>query len=441
MSANRKELRRIPQAAHLRRIVSFQRGMIGTMGAWIARLRHAEVKYMAARQLWEWAEHVDVIRKRLGEMPGGKPDAPLEDHLEQVLEEALFATDELPFLSALYEAILPAVRGAYLEYINRTAELPDRPSVHILEDVVHALGKQIETGRVMVRQLAAEADLFTAGEWTAHICGLLEHAGGLSGEAAASAVDVAAKRRFAGCRYESPVMQHRAKGASFSYDHPIEGYVWSHTLKGDPLLERVALAVWLYNEMDAAEYISPILYEVKGMPWEFYYDVARHTWDEARHSEFGCRLLGAFGFTPVEFEVWVATYMSSIAMKPHERYAAVTCWYEPGSFQVKPDYMERLAQQAGLDDMTVELLRFDLADETLHVSFGHKWVEKLMRHYGDERPVGELVDEVKKKGTALREAQGAVFRRTMPPEKRHTMETIRQRLESRSAHHPEFQDN
>lgn len=64
-----------------------------------------------------------------------------------------------------------------------------------------------------------------------------------------------------------------------------------------------------------------------------------------------------------------------------------------------------------------------------------------MRHYGDERPVGEFVDEVKKMGTALREAQGAAFETAMPPEKRHTMETIRQRLESRAGRTAEFQDN
>ncbi|WJH33409.1 DUF455 family protein [Paenibacillus sp. CC-CFT747] len=224
-------------------------------------------------------------------------------------------------------------------------------------------------------------------------------------------------------------MQHRTVGSHYSYEHPIEGYLWSNNLKGDPLIERAALAVWLYNELDAAEYLSPILYEVRGMPWEFYYDVARHTWDEARHSEFGLKLMTALGFTPKEFEVWVATYMSSIQMKPYERYAAVTCWYEPGSFQVKPDYLARLAEEAGGEDLAVELLRFDLADETLHVSFGHKWVEKLMRHYGDSRTVDEFVAEVKKLGTALREEQAAAFTRTMPDANRHTLESIREHME------------
>lgn len=429
---SRNELRRIPQGAKLRRAAAFQRGMIGMAGAWIARLRHAEVKYMVARHLWEWAEHVDAIRKRLAEMPGAKPDAPLEDHLNSVLEEALFAADEDPYLDTLYTLLLPALRSAYLDYINQTVELPDRPSVHILKDVVNALDKQIVDGKIMLQQIrcsatgANPADRFSA-EWTDHIRTLLNLAGGVYGNAEADVVE--AKRLFAGRQYQPPERQHRTLNSHYSYEHPIEGYLWSKNLKGDPLIERAALAVWLYNELDAAEYISPILYEVKGMPWEFYYDVARHTWDEARHSEFGLKLLTALGFSPEEFEVWVATYMSSIQMKPHERYAAVTCWYEPGSFQVKPDYLERLAKEVGGEDLAVELLRFDLADETLHVSFGRKWVEKLMRHYGDSRSVDEFVDYVKKLGTALREKQGAAFKRTMPEHQRHTLDSIKRHME------------
>lgn len=426
----RKELRRIPQAASLRRPVAFERHLIGTAGAWIARLRHAEAKYMAARHLWEWTTHVDHLRRRLGEMPGGKPDAALEPQLAAVLEEALFADDEAPFATALYTVLLPALRDAYTTYRDRTNELPDRPTVHILDDVIDTLTVQIGEGSAFL-QRAYPATAAGAGgssdAWARHIAALLEAADGLYGDADEAAVN--ALRRFAGREYRSPDVMHRTLGSHYSYEHPIEGYLWSHNLKGDPSVERAALAVWLYNELDAAEYISPILYEVKGMPWEFYYDVARHTWDEARHSEFGFRLMQALGLKTEQFEVWVATYMSSIQMAPYERYAAVTCWYEPGSFQVKPDYLERLAREVGGEDLAVEMLRFDLADETLHVSFGHKWVEKLMRHYGDDRTQEEFVLYVKEKGTRLREEQGRTFIRTMPAEERETLESIRRHME------------
>ncbi|MDF2651922.1 MAG: hypothetical protein K0Q73_7727 [Paenibacillus sp.] len=96
---------------------------------------------------------------------------------------------------------------------------------------------------------------------------------------------------------------------------------------------------------------------------------------------------------------------------------------------MKPDYLERLAQEVGGDDLAVELLRFDLADETLHVSFGHKWVDKLLQHHGDDRSLAEFVSYVKQKGTRLREEQASVFVRTMPDEKRHNLETIRNHVE------------
>jgi hypothetical protein len=424
---NKKELRRIPQAVSLRRPMAFERQLIRVMGAWISRLRHAEAKYMAARHLWEWTTHVDKLRRRLAEMPGGKPDAALEENLSAILEEAMFAEDEAPFVEVLYTVLLPALRDAYLTYKQQTNELSDRPTVHILEEVIGTLSEQIQTGTEFLHRIngGAPRPLY---EWTTHIAELLMAAGGLYSETVTSeAVDKL--RKYAGHSYEPPEVMHRTTDSHYSYEHPIEGYLWSHNLKGDPSVERAALAVWLYNEMDEAEYISPILYEIKGMPWEFYYDVARHTWDEARHSEFGFKLMQSLGFKPEEFEVWVATYMSSMKLKPYERYAAVTCWYEPGSFQVKPDYLERLAQEVGGDDLAVELLRFDLADETLHVSFGHKWVEKLMRHHGDERSLDEFVNYVKQKGSNLREEQARTFVRTMPIEERHTLETIREHME------------
>lgn len=429
--ASKKELRRIPQAVELRRAASFHRSLIGMTGAWIARLRHAEVKYMAARHLWEWAEQFNALRKRLLELPGTKPDAPLEDHLNSVIEEALFASDEEPFLETLYSVFLPGLCCAYKDYIHLTVELPDRPSVRILKEIINALDKQMVEGSAMLQQIRDEDNVCSGesdvSQWVMHIRSLLHIAGGVCGITGVESVET--KRRFAGYTYQPPERQHRSVNSYFSYEHPIEGYLWSQNLKGNPLIERAALAVWLYNELDAAEYISPILYEVKGMPWEFYYDVARHTWDEARHSEFGLKLMTALGFSPEEFEVWVATYMSSIQMKPHERYAAVTCWYEPGSFQVKPDYLERLASEAGGTDLAVELLRFDLADETLHVAFGHKWVEQLMRHYGDFRTVNEFVDDVKRIGISLREKQAAAFTRTMPHQQRHNLESIKRHME------------
>ena len=39
--------------------------------------------------------------------------------------------------------------------------------------------------------------------------------------------------------------------------------------------------------MQAAESFTPMLFEAPNMPWDFYFDLSRHMWDEMRRAFFG----------------------------------------------------------------------------------------------------------------------------------------------------------
>ena len=41
------------------------------------------------------------------------------------------------------------------------------------------------------------------------------------------------------------------------------------------------------SEINVAEGLAIVIYESKDKPWEFYHDLARHLWDEVRHSMMG----------------------------------------------------------------------------------------------------------------------------------------------------------
>lgn len=419
---NKNELRKIKQAEHLRKIMAFEREMIGILGTWICRLRHVDAKYMATHHLWEWAQHVDKARNRLKELPGVKIDTPLDPHLVEILEETLFAKDESPYLEALYTAIIPVVIKEYEEFLKATNELPDRPSTTLVVGIVQELKKQIDEGLAFL----TEAYVYNENkksEWSIHIENLLNHSNGISKEADINVIKQ--KRWFNNQKYTTPEIAKRVEGTHFTYDFPIENF---NGYFENIDTERVALAVWLFNEMDAAEYIPTILYEIKDMPWEFYYDVSRHTWDEARHSEFGYQLLKQMDFDPNDFEVNASTYMTTMKLAPHERYAAVTYIYEPGSFQVKPNYLERLSNEISSEDWVAELLRFDLADETNHVRYGKKWVGKLIEHYKDERDVHDFVVNVGEKLNKVREKQSKEFKTTLPADKRMTYDKVKEHM-------------
>ncbi|MFC5406249.1 DUF455 family protein [Cohnella soli] len=419
MKRSRNDLRKIGQTETLRKIMSFQKELIPLAGAWLAKLPNVEAKYLTARHLYQWAAHVQAIRQRLKELPGGKPNAALHPALADVAEEMLFAQGEEAFLGAMYGTLLPAIRDGYALYMDDRHELPDRPTFALLKQIALELEEQIRYGQMYLerRQANTERD----SDWAAHVRALLEAAGGILAEDATGTIG--SLRRFAGANYAFSERPHRPEGAHLTNVFPIDGYEGS-LLGGELLLERVALAIWLYNEMDAVEILGSVLYEVKGMPWEFYYDVARHTWDEARHSEFGNRLLDLFGFRPEEFETTFGAYSATMALAPHERYLAITHIYEPGSFQIKPGFLERLAAETDRTDLVLELLKFDLADETTHVKYGHKWAQDLLRQAGEERTVQEAVEQIGKRLEFLYADIAASFKRTMPEDRRHTTETV-----------------
>ncbi|HEY0828277.1 MAG TPA: DUF455 family protein [Bacilli bacterium] len=427
-----KELRRIPQTNDLRKIMYFERALLGLTGGWICRLPHLEAKYMVARHQYEWAEHVNVLRKRLTEMPGGKPDGLLTPALQSIIDECLFAPDDKPFLEVLYTILLPFVRDAYRAYSLSSNELPDRPTIFILKDVDQTLNQQIDQGLTFMKATygtPGSLDRWAVEKsvWAKHIQHLLDSAGGIYGQIEAD--EIRNLRHHAGQTYHPPEQQVREEHVHLNYHfQPIAGYDPQVRLKGEVDIERVVLAVWLYNEIDAAEVLPTLFYEMKGMPWEFYYDLARHSWDEARHSEFGYKLLQMFDFKPEEFEFAVGTYMGIMKLKPHERYALIACVFEPKVFTMKPDYLERLADDAGESDALVELMRFDLADETNHVRYGNRWVKELMKLHGEQEDLQVFLDRILQKVIEVNQELHLTVTPTMPAEQRHNFQSVKKRM-------------
>ena len=57
--------------------------------------------------------------------------------------------------------------------------------------------------------------------------------------------------------------------------------------KSDPEAHRLWRFKHYLNEMTAAETLGSILWMTPEMPWENQHNVARHLWDEMRHSQLG----------------------------------------------------------------------------------------------------------------------------------------------------------
>ncbi|MBL9199653.1 MAG: hypothetical protein JNL39_04060 [Opitutaceae bacterium] len=136
------------------------------------------------------------------------------------------------------------------------------------------------------------------------------------------------------------------------------------------------------QEVQAADSCGAILFEAPDMPWDFYFDAARHMWDETRHSKFGELKLNALGLKVTDVTLSTTAYRLRQTLAPHDRYAALTT-QEADAFPGKHQGLkEALENHDAVGAMTWS---YDIADETQHVRYGQKWLPALIKAADDPR--------------------------------------------------------
>ena len=112
------------------------------------------------------------------------------------------------------------------------------------------------------------------------------------------------------------------------------------------------------------------------MEWDFYFDVARHCYDEVRHSKLGETRLSELGHAVTDFPNCVGNYAWRQLYDPLRRYCVLTCVIETDSFAYKHQTYQEYVTNGDMD--SAEAVLYDITDETLHVRWGQKWTPKLM---------------------------------------------------------------
>jgi hypothetical protein len=136
------------------------------------------------------------------------------------------------------------------------------------------------------------------------------------------------------------------------------------------------------QEIQAADSCAALLFEAPDLPWEFSFDVARHMWDESRHSLFGRMKLESLGIPVTEVALSTTAYRLRQTLAPHDRYAALTT-QEADAFPGK--HLGLKAALENNDAVGAMTWSYDIADETQHVRFGQKWLPALIKAMGDPR--------------------------------------------------------
>jgi len=335
-------------------------------------------------------EHATALRQRVGEMrepPLGLEVVP-DPHLEVFFDEILAAPTTAELLNAVYDVALPALRAAMNDHVKDTNPLADAPSVRVCRFAVLELRDMLTFGMEAIAALAPPERTEQMTQWLALLNDCLSAAGGLAGTLQPKAADV--RRMYSAKPYKYDPVPRRDARFPDPYNMGVnaEAFLYDKTMPPDAKV--LMLLYKRLREIDVPEMMASILHETRGKPWEYYRDMTRQLWDEARHAMMGEVGFLAAGidwpkFVPVNFNWSLALNTQLTATERH----AVLYFIEQGLMPKTGKRYEWEVATASHDPLARTFQDYDWADEVLHSRIGRDWYvrdypgQKEATAYGD----------------------------------------------------------
>lgn len=380
---------------------------------WIAHIPSMpiyELKMAFSLHAYYCAEHVGKIAHRVREMrqpPYGLEVVP-DLMLETCFDEILAAPSTEALVLGLYEKAVPAVVRALEHLLTDTNKLFDHPTYRLARFALLEMQEVQEYGAQAVSCLVKKEARAALQNWLSVLDRMLLAAGDLDGKADRCGENV--ERQFSATPYRYDPAPKRDERFKDPYNMGVNAEAMLFDPKIDPLPKTIMLYFKRMREIDVPEMMSSILTEVKGKPWEYYLDMTRQLWDEARHA-----MMGEVGFvsmgidwTKIPFNfTWSLGLNTMLTAK--ERHA-VLFTIEQGLMPKKTG--KEYEWEVGIataNPLTAMIQDYDWADEVLHARIGKDWIvpeigsQVEAMAYGDKAWSKTLVDWKKWKDYGLTE--------------------------------------
>ncbi len=317
------------------------------------------------------AEHVSALRQRVGEMrepPLGLDVVP-DENLALFFDEILGAPSTEELLLAIYQKALPAIVRALEHHIADTNPLADHPSLRVCRFAALELKEAADYGARAVSALVSEERLRRPDGWLALLDTCLLRAGGMDG--ATPRTDHPIERKYSAAKYAYNATPKRDERFPDPYNMGVnaEAFLYDETMPVEPKV--LMMFYKRLREIDVPEMMASIITETPGKPWNYYRDMTRQLWDEARHA-----MMGEVGFVSLGIN-WPELVMINftwalglnIQLTPRERHG-VLYFIEQGLMPKMGKRFEWETAQAAHYPLSALFQDYDWADEVLHARVG-----------------------------------------------------------------------
>lgn len=341
----------------------------------IAAMPVYELKMAFSLHAHYCAEHVEPFANRVREMrqpPYGLEVCP-DPALDAFFDEILSAPETPALVLGLYGYAIPAVVQALERLAADTNKLFDHPTWRVCRLALVELQDVRQYGEQAVACLVDDNARSALAEWTALLEELLGAAGDLDGTQPKKSVEL--RRMFSSVPYRYDGVPRRDQRFRDPYNMGVNAEAFLFDPEIPPLPKSIMLYFKRLREIDVPEMMSSILVETPGKPWEYYLDMTRQLWDEARHA-----MMGEIGFVSMGID-WTKIPLNftwslglNTQLTPLERHGVLYA-IEQGLMPKKTgkEYEWQVAL-ATTNRLTSLIQDYDWADEILHARIGRDWL-------------------------------------------------------------------
>ena len=346
------------------------------------------------------AEHATALRKRVGEMrepPLGLEEVP-HPALEIFFDEILAAptTDEL--LRGLYEIAIKQLASALSVFKIESNPLADQPSLRLCRFASLELA-DISNFASTLFSKAKPPFAYANRQWTQLLYDCLIAANGLGGtmpvlpnaEPTPAAPRGPLTRRYSATPYKYDPVPRRDTRFPDPYNMAVNAEAFLYDPAFPPQPKTLMMFYKRLREIDVPEMMASIIAQTPDKPWDYYRDMTRQLWDEARHA-----MMGEVGFASLGID-WGKTVMINFTwslalntqLTPIERHA-VLYFIEQGLMPKNGKRFEWETALASGSPLSALFQDYDWADEVLHARIGRDWYlkefpeAKKAVEYGDQ---------------------------------------------------------
>lgn len=358
-------------ARRLLRWFYFERRLMQGLGSWTLAIPDFEVKLETGRHLFWHGDAARRLRERLFEQEKRlkEIDAFRDVEIDCFLEELLSAADTPELLVGVHQVIGRALEVAYRHHCDDTCPVTDAPTLRVLRQILLDYEPMLAWAEeAIAAYIDGGVDEARLEQWRWHLERLLASIGGVTGSAPRSAAPTPLRSETTPFRRaEVPARDSRFTSFYNTGDYN-EADKTPRYEPGSYEDMRLRFVRTQRDEVDAIEAFGTFLWDIRFKDFQAEYDLARITWDEARHTEIGYRTMLAFGYDPYELPNRLTGSTCRGPMEPAFAMAEINLFGEIGVLKTIGELIE--AARSRNDTVLAHISDFVRADERTHVRKG-----------------------------------------------------------------------